>query len=52
MKDSEKIIKEHYRNMGKKSAKAEFRTKEYYQYLQKKSVEARRLKKQQDEQQS
>lgn len=45
MKDSEKIIKEHYRNMGKKSAKTEIRTKEYYQELQKKSVEARKLKK-------
>lgn len=52
MKDTEKIINEHYSKMSKKRHKVNPPSKDHFRLMQKKSVEARRKKKLENEKQS
>jgi len=45
MKDTDKIISEHYSKMSKKRHKVNPPSKDHFKLMQKKSVEARRKKK-------
>jgi len=49
MKDTEKVISEHYSKMSKKRHKTNPPSKEHMQLMQKKSVEARKQKKDEKE---